>query len=163
MDAVDLADEAEAAHVDEARLEHAGRDRARARAELFQRLDEAEVLSQVDLAGDLQHARRDHPLIAEAIVGHVGLGEGLVDLRAGAVEHDRVQPHALEEGQRRGEGVEILGEDAARGLDDRELLRVDAGVLLEVLLDLFAAAEVAEQADDDVLRVAHRSPPRMRR
>jgi hypothetical protein len=163
VDPIDLAHEAEALDVDELGLEHAGRHRAGARAELFQRLDQAEVLPEVDLARDLQQARRDHPLIVDALVGHARLGEGLVDLRAGAVEHDRVQPHALKEGQRRGEGVEILGEDAARGLDDRELLRVDAGVLLEVLLDLLAAAEVAEQADDDVLRVAHRSPPRMRR
>ena len=163
MDLVDFTHETKVFLIDEASLEHAGRDRAGPRSQLFERLDEPEVLLEVDLARDLQQARRDDALALEAIVGDRGLGERVVDLRAGAVEHDRVQTDALEERERRREGVEIFREDAARGLDDRELLRVDARVLLEVLLDLFAAAEVAEQADDHVLGFAHRSPPRMRR
>jgi hypothetical protein len=149
------AGEAEAIDVDEVGLEDAGGDGAGPGAHLLQGLDEAEVLAEADAAGDLQDARGGDAHAVDALAGHAVLGEGLVDLGAGAVEDDGVEPHVLEEGERGGEPVEVARQDVAAHLDDGELLRVDGGVLLEVLLDLLARAQVAQEADDDVLGGGH--------
>ncbi len=151
------AGQAEAIDVDELGLEDAGDHRAGAGAQLLEGLDEAQVLSQGHPAGDLEHAGRGHPDAVEALAGHAVLRQRGVDLGAGAVEDDGVEAHVLEEGERRGEAVQIAREDVAADLDDGELLRVDGGVLLEVLLDLLARTEVAEEPDDDVFGAGHAS------
>lgn len=151
VDLLDHADVAELVEVEEPGLEHAGGDGARARAEVLERLDELQVLALEDLARDLEDGRGGDAEAVDLGRRNVGLTERDVELRAGAVDDDWAKPDALEERERRGERVELLREDVAADLDDRELLRVDRGVLLQILLDLLPAPEVSEEADDDVL------------
>ena len=72
------------------------------------------------------------------------------------MDDDRVKPDAVKKGERGGEALERPLKDGAAHLDDRELLRVHTGVVAEVLLDLFPAAYIGQQLDDDVLRALHR-------
>ena len=103
---------------------------------------------------DLERGRRH---LAEALHdGRVDAGarERAVELHVAAVNHDRHEPDALEERERRRERVEVALDDGAARLHDGELRRVDARVVAEVLLDLLAAADVGQQTGDDVLRAA---------
>ena len=149
----DLADEAELGAVDATDVEHAGGERPHARAERLERLDELEVRVVEHAAGDLERRGRH---LAEALHdGRVDAGarERAVELDVAAVDDDRHEPDALEERERGSERIEVGLDDRAARLDDRELRSVDARVVAKVLLDLFPAADVGQQAGDDVLRV----------
>src|SRR3546814_5021716 len=66
----------------------------------------------------------------------------LIQLRAGAVDHDRGQPDLLQEGQRRDQRIELVAQHRAADLDHGEARRVELREALEVLADLLRAAQI---------------------
>jgi hypothetical protein len=120
---------------------------------LLEHVDQAQVLLAKHPAHDLERARRG-PL-GPVLGVDAGGGQRRCDLRAGAVHDDRGQADLMQEVERAGQALEVVGEQAAADFDDGEPLLFDLGELLEVLVDLLAAAEVAEQLDDELTRREH--------
>ncbi len=132
--------------------EHDRPDGARPGPELLQSLAEAKIFALQHAAGEIERGRIERTM-------EPGLGQRFVDLRLGAVDHDGVEPHLRQEGQRRDQAVELALEHAAVDHHDRELFLAQRRELLEVLLDLGACAEAAQEARDDLLGGrAHAAP-----
>ena len=72
----------------------------------------------------------------------------LVELRAGAVDHDRRQAHLLQERQRSHQRLEFIAQDRAAHLHHGEARRIELREALEVLLDFLGAGHVGQQPDD---------------
>ena len=159
-----LADQAVPVAIEELRLEHAADDRSRARVDVLQRLDEAEVFGlrspgapSDSASGDVTRRpstrRFSMPAAASSII----------ELRSGAVNHDRRQADLLQECQRRDQAVEIVAQHRAADLDHGEARRVELREALEVLLDFLRAAHVGKQAHDGraqlLMRLNHRVTP----
>src|SRR3546814_11712681 len=83
-----------------------------------------------------------------------------VQLRAGAVHHDRGQPDLLQEGQRRDQRVKFVAQDRAADLDHGEARRVEPREALEVLADLLRATHARTQADAGLAGLSVRSEER---
>ena len=157
----DLADEPEIVRLDLLHLEHARRERTHARTERLEGLDEAQVRLVEDATRHLQRGRRHLAEAADHRRVDAGAGERTVELHVAAVNDDGHEPHALQERQRGRERVEVVLDDRAARLHDRELRRVHTRVVAEVLLDLLAAADVGQETSNDVLRAvqAHFTGP----
>jgi len=148
VDLVDLAHQVPLLLIQVIGTKHTARDRSSAHAHLLQLLHQLQVLLEKQLARDRQRlAVRDaDPLLELRLDARIL--EELVELRPGAVDDDGEEADVGEEGEGRGELVEVLGDDGAADLDDGELLGRDGGEVREVLLDLALRADVAEELDD---------------
>lgn len=76
--------------------------------------------------------------------------ETSVELVAHAVDDDRVETDAVEEVEREGERLHVVGQDGAANLDDGEVSR--GGEDLEVAANFAAGSERVEEANDGLLR-----------
>ncbi len=133
VDLLDLADQPvllaiQVAAVERAVLQAAGADSPR-----LQRVHQAHA----ELVHHRAHHRHDflggHPQAIDALAFHAGFFERRVHLGASAVQYHRAQPQAVQEGQRRGQFVQVVPEDAAAHLDHGESGLLDRGELLQVL------------------------------
>lgn len=148
VDGGDLADQAVLALVEEVGLEHAAGDRSRAHAGPLQGFDQAQVLAHEHATDDAQHLGRGHPQTVDGLLGDAGGLHLFVELRAGAMQHDRRQADLLQEGQRTDQRLHLVAQDRAADLDQGEALGVDLRETFQVLLDLLSRGHVGEQADD---------------
>ena len=105
---------------------------------------------------DAKRPGRSHPQAVDGVLLDAGGGQLLVQLRTGAMQHDRGQPHLLQEGQRRGQVGQLVAQHRAADLHHGETLGVDFGETLEVLLDFLRAAHAREQAHDGLSGVLMR-------
>jgi hypothetical protein len=149
-----LADQAVGVHVEVLGLEHAAGDRGGARAVLLQRLDQAQVGLLEHPAHDRQRFRRGHAQAVDGLLLDAGGRQLGIQLRAGAVQHDRGQPDFLQERQRGGQRVEIVAQHRAADLDHGEALGVQLREALEVLADLLRAGHAGKQAHDGLAGLA---------
>ncbi len=145
-----LADQAELAPLEIIGLEHAADDRAGARAHCLQRFDQLEVLRMEHAPHDRQCRGRGNAQAIDDRRVDTGLGQLLVELRSGAVDHDRGQPDLLQEGERRNQAFEMVLQDRAADFHHREARRIELRKALEVLLDLLGARHVGEQPHDGI-------------
>lgn len=76
-----------------------------------------------------------------------------IELRAGAVQHDRGQPDFLQERQRGRQRLQVVAQHRAADLDHGEALGVQLREALEVLADL-CAGHAREQAHDGLAGLA---------
>src|SRR3546814_19253703 len=86
--------------------------------------------------------------VADDTLVNPGRLHRLIQLRAGAVDHDRGQPDLLQEGQRRDQRIELVAQHRDADLDHGEARSVELREALEVLADLLRAAHARKQADD---------------
>ncbi len=117
----DLAHQTEIGRLDALHLEDARRERPHARAEALDGLDETQVRLVEDAPRDLE-GRGGH--LAEAFHARyvdAGLRERAVELDVAAVNDDRHEPHALQEGEGRRERIQVVLDDRPARLHDREL------------------------------------------
>jgi hypothetical protein len=63
-------------------------------------------------------------------------------------QDDGDQPDAMQERERRDHAVVRICQHAGADLDDRELLRIGAAVVAQVVVDLAAAADILEESRD---------------
>lgn len=142
-------------------VEDTGGDGARASAEALEGGGELEVLLEEDLASDLEGLGVSDTDAILVVGGDTLRLEDLVQLRTGTVEDDRVETETVQERKRKGEVVELVGEDSTTDLENGELglgqnatggstLR-SLGEDTEVALNLVAGTERVEKADDSVL------------
>jgi hypothetical protein len=144
-------------------LEHARGEGPRPHAERLERFDEPQVELQVRAPRRVERPRRR--VTGARRRPEPRLGERLRERRAAAVHDDRAQPHPVQERERRGERLERAAEQVARDAHHGRLGLALAGVVPQVLLDLFAAADVVQKLDDDVAGLVHGprpSPPQIR-
>lgn len=135
VDRGDFADEPVLGLVEVGRAKDAGRNRSRSCSETFESRSELEVFLQKDAPGDLQslgichrvrqpaHTSAPHTLLDLDLIlagdpnpilvirDNTLLFQNLVQLRASTVQDDRVESEPVQEGEREGEVVQLVGED----------------------------------------------------
>lgn len=125
-----------------------GGDGARTDTDALELLHQLHVLLQEQLTGQSQGlAVSDTDSILELGLDAGGL-QHAVELGAGTVHDDGVETDVVQEGERGGEGLQVLGDDGTTDLDHGELLGRDGGEVGEVLLDLALGTNVAQQLHD---------------
>ena len=91
------------------------------------RFDEKDVLLDEGVPGGVEDFGPRHSQPVDPFGGQATLGEGFVELRPTAMDHDRRQPNGMEKGECGGGLVEMVAHDRAADLDDREPGAVDLG------------------------------------
>ncbi len=145
---LDLTDQAVDVAIQILGLEHATGDRGRTRAVLLERFHQFQVGGLEHLAHDRQRFRRGDAQSVDGVLFDAGCRQLCIQLRAGAMQHDRGQPHFLQERQRRGQRVQIVAQHRAAHLDHRKALGIELRKPLEVLADFLRAGHAREQAHD---------------
>ena len=146
--AAHLADQAVGVLVEIRRFEHAAGDRRRARTVALQGFDQAQVRRLEHATHDGEAFGRGHAQAVDRLLLDARGGEFGIQLRAGAVQHDRGEADFLQERQRGRQIVELVTQHRAADLDHGETLGVELRETLEVLADLLRAGHAREQAHD---------------
>lgn len=144
VDAIDLTDEVVLGLIKVVGGEHTGGQRTGTDTHALQLLYQLHVLLEEQLAGKRKGLTVSHPDTILKLGLNAGILQHLVELRTGTVNDDGVQTNMVQEGERGGKGLQVLGDNRTTDLDDGELLRGNRGEVGEVLLDFTLGADVAQ-------------------